>query len=329
MWCENHSLRLSLAALAVLAVCTPAPLSAQAQSSFPSQPIKFIVPAAAGGLPDTVARIVGRRLQERLNQPVVIENRPGANGSVAATALVNSAPDGYNFIVFDGGILSINPLLYAKLSYDPKNIVPVALLARAPQFLAVHPKVPAKTMNEFIAYVRANPGNLNYGSSGVGSTHHLTMEVIKSSLKLDMGHVPYKGTGESVPALLGGHIQAVLSSYPSLKGFVEDRRVILLATNSADRSPQALDVPAVAEFIPGFDFAPMIGIFARDGTAPAIVQKLAAEVALIAREPDIVKQFGTVGVEPVGAGPDGFDRALRSEIARVALAVRAAGIKAE
>jgi tripartite-type tricarboxylate transporter receptor subunit TctC len=162
------------AGLAMLLACSLAPWPAQGQTLYPSQTIKLIVPNSAGGLPDTVARIVGRRLQERLTKSVVIENRPGANGRVAVAALLGSPPDGYTFVVTDGSILSINPLLYASLSYNPNDILPIAMLARAPLFLAVHPKVPAATMNEFIAYARARPGQINYGSSGVGSTHHLS-----------------------------------------------------------------------------------------------------------------------------------------------------------
>lgn len=182
-------------------------------------------------------------------------------------------------------------------------------------------------MQELIAYVRAHPGQLNYGSSGVGSTHHLSMEAIKAALQLDMTHVPYKGAGESVPALVGGHIDAVFSAYPSLKGLLDDKRVILLATNGAARSRQAPDVPAVAEFIPGFDLAPMIGIFARAGTPPTVIAKIAAEAAVIVKEPDIARQLDVAGVEPAAGGADDFKRALDGEIARAAKAVQAAGIK--
>ena len=236
-----------------------------------------MVPNPAGGLPDTVARIVGRRLQERLNQSVVIENRPGANGRVAVAALLSAPADGYSLLVTDGSIVSINPQLYANLTYNPNDVLPVAMLARAPLFLAVHPKVPAAAMGEFIAYARARPGELNYGSSGVGSTHHLSMEAMNASLKLVMTHVPFKGTGESVPALLGGHIEVLFSAYPSLSGAADGNQIKLLATNGAQRSAQSPNLPSLAEFIPGFDFAPVIGIFARSGTPSPVVQKIAAE----------------------------------------------------
>jgi tripartite-type tricarboxylate transporter receptor subunit TctC len=301
--------------------------AANSQTQYPSRAIKFVVQAVPGGVPDTVARIIGRRLQERLGYPVVVENRPGANGSIAATALTSSPADGYTFMVTDGSVVSINPVLYHELPYDPHDLLPVALVARTPLYLAVNTKVPIDTMQGFIEYVRAHPGQLNYGSSGVGSTHHLTMEAIKADLHLNIVHVPYKGVGESVPALLGGQIDFVWSAYSSLKGLAEDKRVKLIAQNSAERSSIVPDVPPVADFIPGFDFAPLIGIFARAGTPPALIQKIAAEVDAIANEPETIRQFVNVGIEPVGAGPDALEQALKSEIERVAKVVEAAGIR--
>lgn len=323
----SRPLRSAFIALAALVAGTIAPWSARSQATYPSQTIKLIIPASAGGLPDTVARIVGRRLQERLGQSVVVENRPGGNASVAVAALTGSPADGYTFMVQDGSVVSINPQIYAKLAYAPQDILPVALIARAPLFLAAHPKVPVDSMREFIAYVKARPGQLNYGSSGVGSTHHLSMEAIKAALKLEMTHIPYKGTGKSVPALLGGHVDAAFSAYPSLSGAVGNKSVKLLATNGAQRSAQAPDVPPVADFIPGFDFAPLVGLYARTGTPPAIVQRIATEVAAIAKEPEAIRQLAIVGIEAVGAGPDEFASALKSEAERVAKAVQAAGIK--
>jgi len=300
--------------------------AAQAQASYPNQSIKFLVQAAAGGLPDTVARIVARRLQEQLGQSVVVENRPGANGGVAAATLTTAPADGYTFMVTDGSVVSINPVIYSKLPYNPEDLVPVALLARAPLFLAAHPQVPVRTMPEFIAYAKANPGKLNYGSSGVGSTHHLSMEAIKAALKLQMTHVPFKGTGESVPALLGGHVDVAFSAYPSLSGAIETRRVILLANNAAQRSSQAPDIPPVADYVPGFDFAPIIGLLARSGTPPAIIRQIAAEAVALVKEPDMIRQFAVAGIEPVGVGPEEYGRALKDEVARVVDVVRVAGI---
>jgi tripartite-type tricarboxylate transporter receptor subunit TctC len=318
-----------VASAAALVAITLMPRPAASQAAYPSQTIKLMVPNPAGGLPDTVARIVGRHLQEKLRQPVVIENRPGANGRVAVATLLNAPADGYTLLVTDGAIISINPVLFANLSYEPNDILPIAMLARAPLFLAVHPKVPAATMSEFIAYARARPGQLNYGSSGVGSTHHLSMEAMNASLKLTMTHVPFKGTGESVPALLGGHIELLFSAYPSLSGAADANQIRLLATNGAERSAQLPNLPSLSEFVPGFDFAPVIGIFGRSGITLAVVQKIAAEALAAVKEPDLIRQLMVVGVEPAGTGPGDFAAVLQRESRRVAETLRAAGITAK
>ena len=219
-------------------------MPAQAQAPYPNQAVKWVVPFSPGGLPDTVARIVGLKLQERLGQSVVVENRPGAGGNVAAAAIMGIPADGYTLMVTDGSMFTINPKLMKQLTYDPdKDFVPVVQLARGPLFLAVHPKLPVSTFKEFIDYARANPGKINYGSSGLGTTHHLTMEAVKAALKLDMAHVPFKGTGQSVPALLGGHVDVAFSAFPSLAGAVQGKQVKLVATNGLKRSADAPDVP--------------------------------------------------------------------------------------
>ena len=301
--------------------------AAQAQAQFPNQSVKFVVPFSPGGLPDTVARIVAQRLQERLGQSVVIENRPGAGGGVAAANIVGTPADGYTLLVTDGSMFTINPKLVKQLPYDAeKDFVPVVQLAQGPLFLAVHPKLPVSTMKEFIDYARANPGKINYGSSGLGTTHHLSMEAIKAELKLEMTHVPFKGTGQSVPALLGGHVEVAFSAYPSLAGAVQAKQVKLIATNGAKRSPQAPDVPAVAEFIPGFDFAPVIGVFAKTGTPKAAIDKIAAEAMAVVKMPEVIAQLAKVGVEPAGAGPADYAKGLKDESDRVAATVKAAGI---
>jgi tripartite-type tricarboxylate transporter receptor subunit TctC len=309
----------------LLTVYTLAQSTAQTQA--PGQPIKFIITHPAGGLPDTVARAVGRRLQERLGQSVVVENRSGANGGIAVNALMSSPADGHTFVVTDGAILSINPQVYSKLSYDPKKIVPVAFLAQAPLFLGIHQKVPVSTIKEFIEYVRDRPGQLNYGSSGVGSIHHISMEGFKSALQLKISHVPFKGTGESVPALLGGHVDTLFSAYPSLSGAAGTNLVKLLASNGANRSSLVSDLPAISEIIPGFDFAPIVGIYARSGTSTTVIQKIAEEATAIVKEPDIIKQLAVVGVESRGGGPNEFDSALKAETERIAKVVKSADIR--
>jgi tripartite-type tricarboxylate transporter receptor subunit TctC len=224
-------------------------------------------------------------------------------------------------------MLSVNPLLFSSLNYDAKkDFEPVALLARAPLFLASHPSLPVKSLKEFVDYAKANPGKINYGSSGVGSTHHLSMEALKAALKLDMPHIPFRGTGQSVPALLGGHVQVLFSAYPSLAGAAQEKKIYLLATNGSQRSPQAPDAPPIADAIPGFDFAVMVGILARAGTPKEIVDKVAAEAIAVVKMSDVAKQYAAAGIEQSPAGPAEFKQALAAEMDRVARVVQASGI---
>ncbi len=320
-----------LACAALLALSAFGSVSiAQAQSAYPNKPIKFVVPYSAGGLPDTVARIFAQRLGDRLGQSVVVDNKPGANGVVAAQVLVTSSKDGYTFLVTDGSMFSINPAIYKNLGYDYKrDFMPVSLAARAPLYLAVHPKVPANTLQEFIALAKSKPGTLNYGSSGIGSTHHLTMEAMKASLGLELTHIPYKGSGQSVPALIGGQVEVLFSALPSLTGFVKAGQVKLLASNAAQRSSLAPDVPAIAEVIPGFDFAVIIGVFAATGTPASAIERISAEMALIAKMPEVIQILNNAGVDPIGGSPADYNKAVLAENERLAKAITAAGLKTD
>ncbi len=306
------------------------PLGALAQGTYPSKPIKFVVPYSAGGLPDTVARIFAQRLGERLGQSVVVDNKPGANGVVAAQVLASSAPDGYTFLVTDGSMFSINPAIYKNLSYDFKrDFVPVSLAARAPLYLAVHPKTGVNTLQEFVALAKSKPGTLNYGSSGVGSSHHLTMEAMKAALGIDVQHVPFKGSAQSVPALIGGQVDVAFSALPSLSGFVKAGQVKLLATNAAHRSSLAPTVPAIAELVPGFDFAVIVGVLAATGTPAAAIERISSEIEKIARSPEAMQVLGNAGIDAVGSKPAEYGKAILDENERLAKAIKTAGVKSE
>lgn len=319
-----------LISLVVAAGIFSMPLLASAQGAYPNKPIKFVVPYSAGGLPDTVARIFAQRLTEKLGQSVVVDNKPGANGVVAAQTLASSPKDGYTFLVTDGSMFSINPAIYKNLGYDyKKDFMPVSLAARAPLYLAVNPKVPANTLAEFIALVKSKPGTLNYGSSGVGSTHHLTMEAMKASLGLDLTHVPFKGSGQSVPALIGGQVEVLFAALPSLVGFVKSGQVKLLASNAAQRSAQASNVPAIAEVIPGFDFAPIVGVLAATGTPQSAIDRIASEMAAIAKMPEVITILNNAGIDAIGSGPADYNKAILGENERLVKAIAAAGIKPE
>jgi tripartite-type tricarboxylate transporter receptor subunit TctC len=304
-----------------------APFSAMAEGPYPSQNIRFIVPYAPGGLPDTVARIVGQHLQERVGQSVVVENRAGGGAAAAVGALMGAPADGYTFIVTDGGIVSTNPALFKQLTYNPKDIIPVALLGRTPMFLASHPSLPVSTLREFVDYVRAHPGEINYGSSGVGSIHHLSMEALKAALHLSMTHIPYRGTGQSVPALLGGHVQVIFAAYPSIAGAVDSKTIRLLAQNGEGRWFQAPDVPPVSDLVPNFDLATIVGLYARPGIPQPILDKITAESIAAANSPAAEKQMRAAGIEPAGGNADALDKALKREIVKVNEVVKSAGIE--
>ena len=302
--------------------------SAAFAQNYPNRSIKFIVPYSAGGLPDTVARIYAQRLGDRLGQPVVVDNKPGANGVVAAQAMAASPKDGYTFLVTDGSMFSINPSLYKTISYDYKrDFVPVSLAARAPLYLAVHPKTPANNLRELVALAKSKPGTLTYGSSGIGSTHHLSMEAFKSALSLDITHIPFKGTGQSVPALIGGQVDMLFSALPSLSGFVKSGQVRLIGNNAGKRSTQEPNVPTLSEIIPGFDFAPIVGVLASTGTPQAAIDRISAEMTVVAKQAETIQILSNAGIEAVGGSASDYARAIADENERLGKAVHAAGIK--
>ncbi len=316
--------------LAVLSLAVAAaPLAALAQS-WPTKPVKLIVPYAAGGLPDSVARIVAQKLTERMGQSVVVDNKAGGNGVVAYQNLIGGPNDSHTFIVSDGSMLSITPQLNKAATYAVgRDLLPVSLIARSPLFLVAHPKTGVKTLKEFVEKAKAKPGEFTYGSSGIGSTHHLTMEALKADLKLDIRHVPFRGSGQSVPALLGGQVDFLFSALPSMAGFVKTGQVTLIGSNDAKRSPQAPDVPAIAEVIPGFDFSVTIGALARAGTAPEAIKRLADDIAWVVKQPDVIEKFNAASINAVGAGPEAYRKEIDRENQAMAKAGKQADLKAD
>lgn len=306
-------------------------LAGAAQTSYPSKPVKFIVPYAAGGLPDTIARVVAQRLTERLGQSVVVDNKPGGGGVVAYQSLLQSNPaDGHAFIVSDGSMLSITPLVNSAAGFRAgKEILPVSLIARSALFLVAHPKTGVGSFQEFVTLVRSKPGELTYGSSGIGSAHHLTMEALKSAMNLDIRHIPYRGSGQSTPALVGGQVDFSVAALPSISGFVQNGQVKLLATNAPTRSKQAPDVVAIAETLPGFDFSVMVGVMAAAGTPPAAIERISREIAEVVKMPEVVKTFYAAVIDPVGSTPAEFAKAIERECDAMGKAGRIANLKAE
>ncbi len=304
---------------------------AASAQDWPAKPVRMLVPYAAGGLPDTMTRILGARLGESIGQQVVVENRGGAGGISGTEAVAKSAPDGYTLLVADVGQVAINPHLYAKLPYDAqKDLVAVTLLGTTSLFLVAHPGVPAASFAELIALSRSRPGQLNYGSSGSGSIHHLATEALKAGLKLDIVHVPYKGMGQAVPALLGGQVTFLFSALPAIESHVKAGKLKLLAISTPKRSAQAPDVPTVAELgVPGYDFGPEIGVLAPAGTPPALVAKISAEIAKAVRAQEVSQRFVQLGIEPVGSTPERYGEMIRAAYDRYAQVVKASGAKAE
>jgi tripartite-type tricarboxylate transporter receptor subunit TctC len=304
---------------------------AAAAQDFPNRPIKMIVPYAAGGLPDTMTRIVQIRAQELLGQPIVVENRAGAGGITGSEAVAKSPADGYTLLVADVGQVAINPHIFSKLPYDPqKDLTPVTLIGTSALFLCLHPSVPANSFQELISYIKQNPGKLNYGSSGTGSIHHLATEALKAALGLDIVHVPYKGTGQAVPALLGGQVGMLYSSLPSIESHLKAGSLKMVAVSTARRSAEAPNVPTVAELgVPGYNFAPEIGVLAPAGTPAAIVQKLSAELGKAARHPDTMKRFTQLGIDAVGSTPQEYAAVIRASSQRYGEVVRVSGTKAD
>lgn len=318
-------MRFSWSVLGVVLALAWTPVMAQAQT-YPSKPIKFIVPYAPGGLPDTVARWVSQRLTERLGQSVVVDNKPGGNGMVAYQALLQSTPsDGHAFIVSDGSMLSITPQINKNATYRiGQELVPVSMIATSPLFIVAHPKTGVSNFQQFLEAVKAKPDGFTYGSSGIGSTHHLTMEALKAALNLDIRHVPFRGSGQSTPALVGGQVDFSVAALPSIAGFVKAEQVKLLASNALERSKQAPDIPTVSETIPNFDFAVVVGVIGAKDTPQAAIDRISREIAEVVKMPEVIKQFHDAVIEPVGAGPAEYGRVIERENAAMATAGKAA-----
>ena len=300
-----------------------------AHAQYPVRAIKIVVPYAAGGLPDTMTRAVTPKLGESLGQPVVVENMGGAGGISGVTEVARAQPDGYTLLVADVGQIAINPHLFTKLPYDPmKDLAPVSLIGTSPLYLVAHPTVPVNSLKDLVAYAKANPGKLNYGSSGIGSIHHLATEALKAGFGIDIVHVPYKGTGQSVPALLGGQVALLYSALPSIAGHLKDGKVKILAISSAKRSPQTPEVPTVAESgIAGYDYVAEIGMLAPAGTPREIIQRLAGETAKVVKQPDVVQRFTQLGIDAVGSTPEAYATLNKSDYEKYAKLVKASGAK--
>jgi len=313
--------------LAIVALCAAA-AGVWAQT-YPAKPIHIVVGFPPGGGNDIIARMLGAKMQEAWGQPVVIDNRPGANSIIAAEFVAKSAPDGYTLLVNATGGMSVNPVLYAKLPYDSlKDFVPISMVGVFPLVLVVHPSVPVSSVRELIAYAKANPGRLNYSA---GSTaFQVATEMFKQMTGTDVRHIPYKGSAASITAVIAGDVQMTIVDTPPLVAQIKAGKVKALAVTSAKRAASMSELPTLAESgVPGYEMVLWIGVFAPAGTPREVVSKLNAEVVRIVRLPDIREKLDGMGVDLLGNTSEQTAEWIRREIARYGPVVKAANIKAE
>ena len=304
--------------------------SALAQT-WPSKPIRLVIAQAPGSATDVISRVVANPLSESLGQPIVIDARPGAGGALGTEVAARSAPDGYTLFMGNNSTHGSNPAVYAKLPYDAvKDFAPISFVASVPYVLVVDPKLPVSTVQEFVAYVKARPGKLNYASAGNGSTHHFCGELLKSMSGIDIQHIPYKGSGPGIAALLAGEVSMMFANVADIGSQIRAGKVKPLAVTATKRASLLPGVPTMAEAgLPGFVITSWFGLLAPAGTPSAVIARLNAEtVKALARE-DVKEKLGAQGLEVASSTPEAFAEHIKSEIARFTKIARSAGIKAE
>lgn len=295
---------------------------------YPVRPIRLVAPFSPGGATDVLARIVGQKLTERMGQPVLVDNRVGASGTIGADVVAKSAPDGYTLLM--GGVPhAISVSLYAKLPYDlARDLAAVAGVASFPSLLVLHPSLPAGSVRELIALAKANPGALNFGSAGSGSPNHLALELFKTMAGVNMVHVPYKGAGQVIGDLLAGQLQLASMGFPVATPHVQSGKLRAIAVTGATRSPLMPQIPTVSESgLPGFDVTSWYGVFAPAVLPQGIIAKLNFEIGNAVAGPDIKERLAALGAEPSVKTPDQFSRYVREEIVKWKSVVAAAGAR--
>ena len=316
-------------ALSLLAGALALSLGASASAqTYPNKPIRLVVTFPSGGAPDILARLFSEKAQ--LGQPVVVDNKPGAGGNIGADFVAKSAGDGYTLVLGTVGTHSINGSLYEKMPYDMvKNFSPVSLIASAPNLLVVNNNVPVKTVPEFVAYLKANPDKLSFGSPGVGTSVHVSGELFKSMTGTKMTHVPYKGRQFAIPDLVGGSIQLMFDNMPSALPMAREGKIRAIAVTTAKRSAAAPDIPTVAETVPGFEATTWFAMFAPAGTPKPVVDRLNAEVLRVFRLPEVAERLKTLGLEAVLSSPEELASYQASEITKWTKVVKESGARAE
>lgn len=308
--------------LASVALATTA-----AAQNYPSAPVKLIVPVPAGGVTDVMARIVGQRLQEMWGQTVVVENRPGGNYGVGAQAVERSPADGLTLLVAPDSTFTANPALFSKLIYDPDGFTPISVLCRGTPMLIVHPSLPAKTVSELVAYAKANPGKLSYGSFGTGTYAHLSMEDLKQRTGMQMQHVPYRGAAPALNGLLGNEVSLMFLNLSSVEEHAKAGKVRLLAAATEKRVPALPDLPTVAETVPGFNTSVWFGLWGPAKMPPALLAKIQADVSKALDHPETKQFFKTNSFERVDLSPQEFGKLIQSDLKHWSALVSAVGAK--
>lgn len=313
----------------LLAVCALASAVCSAQT-YPVKPVRLIIPFAPGGGNDILGRLIGGKLSELIGQQVVIDNRAGAGGTIGAELAAKAVPDGYTLVIGHIGTLAVNPTLYQKLPYDPlKDFQPISLFAKVANMMVIHPSLPAKSVKELIALAQAKPGVLVYGSGGNGGAGHLATEYFKLLTKVDIRHIPYKGTGPALVDLLAGQTQLIFAGIPGTVSHVKAGRLRPLAVSTAGRLAVFPDVPTVAETVPGYEATQWYGVLAPAGTPAAIVSRLNKEIDAGLKDPRIQERLVAGGSEPFASTPEEFSAFIKAEIARWAPVIKAAAIRVD
>ncbi|MBO4120490.1 tripartite tricarboxylate transporter substrate binding protein [Cupriavidus gilardii] len=301
-----------------------------AQAAWPEKPIKLIVPTAAGGAPDIVARLFGDALSKRLGQAIVVENRPGAGGNIGMQALLQAPADGYTIAYGNNATLATNRFLYSRLPYDPDKLVPIVGLVTTFNILAVNNALPVKSVRDLIAYAQANPGKLSMGSAGNGTTSHLGGELFKTLAHLDIEHVPYKGSTPALQDLVGNNVQLMFDNVPSIGPYVSSNKVRALAVTSTRRSPHFPQVPTMDEAgIKGYELTAWAGLVGAPGMPAEVVDRLNREVNAVIRDPGFRAQLDRLSFEPLGGSPRDFQALVTSETAKFGELVRKSGAKVD
>jgi tripartite-type tricarboxylate transporter receptor subunit TctC len=297
--------------------------------TYPNGPVRLIVPLPAGGVTDVMARVVGQRLQEMWGQSVVVENRAGGNYGVGAQAVERSAADGLTLLVAPDSTFTANPALFSKLIYDPDDFTPISVLCRGTPMLIVHASVPASTVPELVAYAKANPGKLSYGSFGTGTYAHLSMEDLKQRTGMQMQHVPYRGAAPALSGLLGNEVSVMLLNLSSVEEYAKAGKVRLLAAATDKRIPAFPDLPTVAETVPGFTTSVWFGLWGPAKLPPALVAKLQADVAKALDAPATKEFFKTNSFERVDLSSEQFAKLIQSDLRQWSALISAVGAKVD